>query len=133
MPLIPLTDSDFNHYLIAALFSSTDEDESLDARYEATDFHATAIAKSRLDCEAFLVENEQDVAALLDGDHEMPDIMHDFWLTRNGHGCGFWDGDYPKEIGDRLTESSDRFGEVNLYVGDEDGAIWLSGSENDVV
>jgi len=133
MPLIPLTDSDFEHYLVAALFSSTDEDESLDARYETTDFHATAIAKSRLDCEAFLVENEQDVAVLLDGDHEMPDIMHDFWLTRNGHGCGFWDGDYPKEIGDRLTESSDRFGEVNIYVGDEGGVIWLSGSEDDVV
>lgn len=131
MPPITLTDSDFNHYLVAALRSSTDDDEPLDTSYEITDIHATAIAKSRLDCEAFLVENEQDVAALLDGDHKMPTIMHDFWLTRNGHGSGFWDGDYPKEIGDRLTESSKRFGEAELYVGD-DGVIWLSGSEDAV-
>jgi len=132
MPPITLTDSDFNQYLVTALWSSTDDDEPLDTSYEITDIHATAIAKSRLDCEAFLIENEQDVAALLDGDHEMSSIMHDFWLTRNGHGCGFWDGDYPKEIGDRLTESSERFGDAELYVGD-DGAIWLSGSEDDAV
>jgi len=30
---------------------------------------------------------------------------HDFWLTRNGHGAGFWDGDWP-ETGDALTEAS---------------------------
>ena len=133
MPLIPLTDSDFEHYLVAALFSSTDEDESLDARYETTDFHATAIAKSRLDCEAFLVENEQDIRTLLGSDHEMSSIMDDFWKARNGHGCGFNDGDYPKELGDRLTESSKCFGEAELYVGDEGGVIWLSGSEDDAV
>jgi len=78
MPPIPLTDSDFEHYLIAALWSSTDDDEPLDARYETADFHATAVNKLRLDCEAFLVENEQDVAALLDSGYEMPDIMDDF-------------------------------------------------------
>jgi len=129
---ISLTTSDFNHYLVAALWSSTDDDEPMDVRYEATDFHATAIAKSRLDCEAFLVENEQDVRALLDGDHKMSSIMDDFWKTRNNLGCGFWDGDYPKEIGDRLTESSERFSDAELYVGD-DGVIWLSGSEDDAV
>jgi len=133
MPPIPLTPSDFNHYLVAALWSSTDDDEPMDVRYETTDFHATAIAKSRLDCEAFLVENKQDIRVLLDGDHKMSRIMNDFWMTRNGHGCGFNDGDYPEEIGDRLTESSDRFGEVDLYVGDEGGVIWLSGSEDDAV
>lgn len=43
---------------------------------------------------------------------------HDFWLTRNGHGCGFWDRDLG-EIGDKLTEAAKKFGEVNLYVGDD--------------
>lgn len=28
---------------------------------------------------------------LLDG-LDMGQVMHDLWLTRNGHGCGFWDG-----------------------------------------
>ena len=35
---------------------------------------------------------------------------HDFWLTRNGHGAGFWDGDWPI-YGDMLTEGSKCYGE----------------------
>jgi hypothetical protein len=45
---------------------------------------------------------------------------HDFWLTRNGHGAGFWDGEWYKEVGERLTKASKAFGEVNIYVGDGD-------------
>lgn len=36
-------------------------------------------------------------------------IEHDFFLTRNGHGAGFWDGDYEK--GDELSEIAKGFGE----------------------
>lgn len=43
---------------------------------------------------------------------------HDFWLTRNGHGAGFWDGDWP-EHGDALTEWSKTFGPCDLYIGDD--------------
>jgi hypothetical protein len=49
-------------------------------------------------------------------------ICHDFWLTRNRHGCGFWDGSY-KDLGDRLTNAAQAFGECDLYVGD-DGKIY---------
>jgi hypothetical protein len=45
-------------------------------------------------------------------------IEHDLWLTRNGHGAGFWDGDYP-ETGDRLTAMAEGFGECELYVSDD--------------
>ncbi len=49
---------------------------------------------------------------------------HDFWLTRCGHvGAGFWDGDWPQDVSDRLTEASEKFGDVDLYVGD-DGMIY---------
>lgn len=36
-------------------------------------------------------------------------IEHDFFLTRNGHGSGFWDGDYKE--GDKLTEIAKSFGQ----------------------
>lgn len=49
---------------------------------------------------------------------------HDFWLTRNGHGCGFWDGDWP-EVGDKLTAIAKQFPEVTAYLGD-DGLIYLA-------
>lgn len=47
---------------------------------------------------------------------------HDFWLTRNGHGAGFWDGDWPKH-GDALTVIAQSFGETWIYVGD-DGRVY---------
>lgn len=52
---------------------------------------------------------------------------HDFWLTRNGHGAGYWDRGLG-EVGDKLTEAAKTFGEADLYVGD-DGLIYQSGSE----
>ncbi len=36
---------------------------------------------------------------------------HDFWLTRNGHGAGFWDGDWPEACSDMLTKASVGYGE----------------------
>ena len=46
---------------------------------------------------------------------------HDFWLTRNGHGTGFWDGDWPVH-GDKLTQLAQAYGEIDVYEGD-DGLI----------
>ena len=48
---------------------------------------------------------------------------HDFWLTRQGHGAGFWDGAWPV-WGDALTEISKTFGETWLYLGD-DGKLYF--------
>ena len=47
---------------------------------------------------------------------------HDLWLTRCGHGCGYWDGDWPAGIGEGLDKLAHGFGEVWLEVGD-DGLI----------
>lgn len=47
---------------------------------------------------------------------------HDFWLTRNHHGAGFWDGDWDgengTEYGETLTTISHEFKEIDLYIGD---------------
>lgn len=45
-----------------------------------------------------------------------------FWLTRNRHGAGFWDGDYREPEATRLTEAARRFGERILMLCD-DGTI----------
>jgi hypothetical protein len=60
-------------------------------------------------------ENEYDLAT----------IGHDLWLTRNWHGSGFWDGDYPQPLGDQLTDIAHSMGEQLLYVGD-DGLLYLT-------
>lgn len=112
-------------YLATALWSSTDEsDESggdpLDANYSVDDCAPETIQRAERDCAAF-----QEKAGDLLSEHFDPTMgARDFWLTRNGHGAGFWDGDWP-EGGERLTEISEAFGECNLYVGD-DGLIYAA-------
>jgi hypothetical protein len=110
-------------YLETALWSSTDEcredgGDPMDANYGIEDIDPDAVAAAVADCDRF----REAAGELLD---EHPDATmgaHDFWLTRNGHGAGFWDGDWP-ENGDRLTELSKTFGECHLYIGD-DGAVY---------
>lgn len=50
---------------------------------------------------------------------------HDFWLTRNGHGAGFWDGDWAEPKASELTDLSDTFGPCEIYQGD-DGFLYAS-------
>jgi hypothetical protein len=49
----------------------------------------------------------------------------DFWLTRNRHGAGYWDGDYPDGAGRRLTDAAHVWGSSDAYVGD-DGYVHLT-------
>jgi hypothetical protein len=123
------------HYLIAALWSTNDEStpagggEPLDANYVLEDIHPDTVTEAYEDCQDFQQSND---ALLLvayqfyrgNGNANHPDAGsaeacagHDFWLTRNGHGVGFWDrGMGP--VGDRLSEAAQAYGSVDLYVGD---------------
>jgi hypothetical protein len=55
-------------------------------------------------------------------DHDEP-AGHDFWLTRCGHGSGFWDGDWKEPAASKLTDAAHAYGNADLYVGD-DGRIY---------
>ena len=113
----------FTHaYIEAALWSSTDESdeqvgEPLDANYDFDDIAPETLASILDDCKAFQEAHAEDIGS------EPERAGHDFWLTRNGHGAGFWDGDWDEDIGQRLTDASDVYGSVDLYVGD-DGLIY---------
>lgn len=48
---------------------------------------------------------------------------HDFWLTRNHHGAGFWDGDWPEPQATILSNRAYQFGDFDTYLGD-DGLIY---------
>jgi hypothetical protein len=112
-------------YIETALWSSNDNaddqgGEPLDANYGPDDIAPETRKTMAQDCVSF-IDYCNDQGINLD-DQDPEDIGHDFWLTRNHHGAGFWDGDYPKELGDALTKAAHTFSEVNLYVGD-DGQI----------
>lgn len=117
-------------YITCALWSTNDEsDESggepLDENYDETDLADETRATMRADVEKFARANAQVIAeAFRTGPRcDWSHAGHDLWLTRNHHGAGFWDGDWPKDVGEKLTKAAHAFGEVNLYVGD-DGKIY---------
>lgn len=111
-------------YIECALWSSSDEStenggDPLDQNYTIDDIAPEALARITADCAAFQAANAADLQGIDAGR-----AGHDFWLTRNGHGAGFWDRDLG-DAGERLTEASDKFGMCNLYVGD-DGRLYIA-------
>ena len=77
------------------------------------------------DCRRFQEANAADLALYDHPEWTAAELGgHDFWLTRNHHGAGFWDRDcLPEDAGQRLTDAAHEFGECDLYVGD-DGMIY---------
>lgn len=69
----------------------------------------------REECEAFLAEVDE---AFPENDFDAGQMGHDFLLTRNGHGAGFWDGDWGDD-GDELTRIAKGYGNISLYLGDD--------------
>lgn len=118
-------------YIACALWSSTDNSrddggDPLDKNYSPDDLAPETRRKMRADCEAFVKTAREDLKEYAGASRDFwESVGHDFWLTRNGHGAGFWDGDWPEPQASRLTEAAEAMGEVNLYVGD-DGKIYQS-------
>lgn len=107
-----------NGYLEAALWSSTDESnesggEPLDRNYDLDSFTREALRKAKKDCDDFVDANREDLNATIANDAQNG---HDFWLTREGHGAGFWDRGYEKNVGKRLTDAARVYGEGNIHV-----------------
>ena len=118
--------SEFEHaYIEAALWSSMDNaneqgGEPLDANYTADDLAPESLDKMLADCRQFLTSG--DIESLVSDDPRA--AGHDFWLTRNGHGAGFWDGDWPEPAATLLTDAAHAMGQCDLYVGD-DGKLYI--------
>lgn len=105
-------------YVECALWSSTDEEgEPLDGLYTPDDLAPETLRDMVEDCASFQKTHAERIAS------DPARAGQDFWLTRNRHGAGFWDGDYPDDDGKALTEDAHAYGSRDLYVGD-DGFIY---------
>lgn len=127
-------------YLECALWSSTDNaddtgGEPLDRNYSEEDIAPETLAVIVADCRDF----QESFGPYIERD--LSQAGHDFWLTRNHHGAGFWDGDWDEPyvqlgadhapdssnslapqyhtVGNYLTAMSHPYGEFNLYLGDD--------------
>lgn len=115
-------------YLETGLWSSTDNanddtftsgGEPLDANYTLEDFAPEALERAVKDCKEFREQAGVDLDGIEDSQ-----AAHDFWLTRNRHGAGFWDRGLGA-VGQRLTDTAHGFGEADIYIGD-DGRLYFS-------
>lgn len=113
----------FNGYVDAALWSSTDNSddsggEPLDANYDKSDIDKKALRAWKKDCVAFMRSEKADLKKFMDETGVgWGSCGHDFWLTRNGHGAGFWDRG-AGDVGERLSKACKPYGSVDLYVHD---------------
>ncbi len=86
-----------------------------------SDLHPDALEAIKRDCGAFHV-NARDLLrqAYKREGYSEEQAGHDFWLTRNGHGTGFWDR-APLAfagLGERLSEKAREFGESHVWFAD---------------
>ena len=117
-------------YLEAILWTECgDSDDTLDSSYGIDDFTDSAIEKAVKDCLSFMDEKADHLLRKAykkpypggTGFYTPEYAGHDFLLTRNGHGAGFWDRDLG-DIGECLTALcgfKTEFPEVTAYVNDE--------------
>lgn len=104
-------------YIECALWSSMDNadqgGEPLDANYSVSDIAPEALAEIVSDCAAFQRDESESLTAL-----DSAQSGHDFWLTRNHHGAGFWDRGLG-DLGRKLTDAAHAWGSCDIYVGDD--------------
>jgi hypothetical protein len=107
----------------------------LSGYWGCVDFTASDSEGEPIDCDSrhelpaeTVAEMEADALDFLQAQwvwlHSCDDLSnagHDFHLTRNHHGAGFWDGDWG-ELGGRLTEAAHTYGSCEVYQFD-DGSL----------
>ena len=95
-----------------------DDMECMDAVATVHDFDGASIERVKADLFAFIDANAGDIA---DMDHS--DVGHNYVLSRDEHGTGFWDRDLG-ERGERLHDAADvgKF-EAYLVLSDEANGV----------
>lgn len=89
-------------------------------RFDVTDISETTLADIVATCADFQAANTE----LLSQAGDEAQNGHDFFLTRNRHGAGFWDRGYGA-VGRQLTDAAHAYGSHDFYVGD-DGLLYAN-------
>lgn len=118
-------------YVTALLWTGfNDNDDPLDVNCDSEDIAPSTMVDIKADCQDFIGRNETLLHEYAKRKNTNPAhgspwdyAGHDFWLTRNGQGAGFWDRGLG-ELGEALTKASKTYGEISPYVGN-DGKIHL--------
>lgn len=107
------------------------EGNPLDKKFSITDFSQSDVNRLKLQFELFVSRASKALAAAYVDDFRESDsisdfccrpspggfdLEHDFIMTRNGHGCGFWDGDWEEPAAKILEQNAKALGEIHVCV-----------------
>lgn len=115
------TDNDFinrmyDGYIDAITFTECTPDNP---EFEDVDYSDSMLGMCKHNCTVFYNANK----ALLRESGQSPEQCgHDFWLTRNGHGAGFWDRGLG-DIGEMLTTACKVWQPVHVFLSDNFPAV----------
>lgn len=98
-------------YLECAVWTTDPDDVSESANI--SDISQEDQAKACDTIHDFYMSNKSSIGQFMALGYNSGQVGHDFYLTRNRHGAGFWDRG-AGEVGDRLTESSHGYGSSEL-------------------
>lgn len=107
-------------YIDAAMWTECNSDNPELENADFTDIHPDCVADIIKDCEAWQKEHVKLLDKACERGYDAAQAGHDYWLTRNGHGVGFWDrveldaGD----LGKHLTAACE-YQTVDVYRGDD--------------
>jgi len=104
--------TEFKSYLAALVWSSVDMDRQKYLDNMPREFDHDTKIQLREEFERFYV---QAIDLLGTYDYEPGALGHDFWLSRNGHGAGFFEEEWFPHC-DALTELASSFGVCYPYV-----------------
>jgi hypothetical protein len=126
-----------DHYLIALLWTMPGDDDNEnpgDSLSIHCDLGEGVLAIAERDCAAFVAACGPLFTEAMQRDgYDLERFGHDFALTRNGHGAGFWDRNelHADELGRKLSslcgwnrDQRTAFIENNLYLGDDGKAYF---------
>lgn len=107
-----------SHYLAAVEFTDFGEEGQPE---RGSDIADQALTQARKDCAAFIeaVANHGLMDEYIAKGGNAEQFGHDFWLTRNRHGAGFWDRGLGG-LGEQLIHHAHQAGERYAYAGDDE-------------
>lgn len=115
------------------LFTESDiYGEPLEDNYSIADFDEESLKKLYSEYQQFIAIAEEKITEKIGENWDCIDDFydvqqpalnqteHDYVLTRNRHGAGFWDGDWSSEVSKILTDAARSQYEFTAYVGDDE-------------
>jgi len=116
-------------YITALLWSSSDTDPVTgeDVHLDEYELSKEAAERCAAECKAFFDANLPNLLRYVEHKEFDPSqgtvwdyAGHDFALTRNRHGAGFWDrSEVPEDVRDALTNACGEAGPFEVYLGDD--------------